>query len=149
MDPNTEFLGAADTMSQGPMMSHVSHHHFSAPHSHSNTGYNTPHGPVAQSGYNTPHGALGYSHPSTGLCKYNAISVRKPTCTCTCIYMYTPYVITPPLSLCVSSSSSLCSRSLPSYIHCTCTLSLTHQTHTHTHTTHHTLLQGTTLHTVG
>jgi hypothetical protein len=61
------FLGAADGMSHGPMMSqHVAHHHFSAPHSHSNTGYNTPHGPVAQSGYNTPHGAMGYSLPSTG-----------------------------------------------------------------------------------
>lgn len=52
-------------MSHGPMMSHPITH-FSAPHSHSNTGYNTPHGPVARSGYNTPHGGMGYSHPSTG-----------------------------------------------------------------------------------
>lgn len=66
LDPHG-FLSAADGMSHGPVMPHhVTHNHFSAPHSHSNTGYNTPHGPVAQSGYNTPHGAMGYSHPSTG-----------------------------------------------------------------------------------
>ncbi|CAI8015047.1 Junction plakoglobin, partial [Geodia barretti] len=66
MDPQAAFLGAEDGMSHGPMISHISHNYFSAPGSNSNTGYNTPHHPVAQSGYNTPHGALGYSHPSTG-----------------------------------------------------------------------------------
>ena len=67
MDPQAAFLGAEDGMSHGPMISHISHNYFSAPGSNSNTGYNTPHHPVAQSGYNTPHGALGYSHPSTGI----------------------------------------------------------------------------------
>ena len=71
MDPHAPFLGAEDAMSHGPMMSHgISHNYFSAPGSNSNTGYNTPHHPVAQSGYNTPHG-LGYSHPSTGTCIQN------------------------------------------------------------------------------
>lgn len=68
IDPHPGYLqGAADSHSHSHMMSHpAAIHHFSAPQSRSNTGYNTPHGPVAQSGYNTPLGGMVYSHPSTG-----------------------------------------------------------------------------------
>ena len=62
---HTGFLGAADGMSHGPMMSqHVAHTTF-LPLTSTLTWriYNTPHAPMAELGYNTPHGAMGLLPP--------------------------------------------------------------------------------------